>query len=129
VGSAALRVLVIDDDEGLGRIVARMLQPEHEVDVAASGEEALRTLGAGDDHDAIVCSLTMPGVAGDELYASLKENHPEIADRMVFVTSGTLSARGRKFITQVAERVILKPFGLSELRDVVLRAAARRAIA
>jgi hypothetical protein len=44
---------------------------------------------------------------------------------MVFVTSGTLNPSARRFVMQLADRVIVKPFGLSELRDVIRRAIER----
>lgn len=123
MSAAPIRVLVIDDGDGLAKNVARMLRPEHDVTIEISPTKALAQLAGGASFDAIVCGLTMPELGGEELHAQLRSTRPDLVERVAFVTSGTLSPVTRRFIGTVAERVIVKPFGLSELRDVVNRAA------
>ncbi len=60
------RVLVVDDDQALRRVVSRALELEgYEVEVAADGVQALAFLDDEDAHpDAIVLDILMPNLDG-----------------------------------------------------------------
>ena len=58
------RVLVIDDDQRLGTLVARMLAREHEVTVLTSARAALDRIAAGERFDVMLCDLMMPELTG-----------------------------------------------------------------
>jgi PAS domain S-box-containing protein len=105
-----LRVLVIDDEPTLANAVGRMLQDEHHVDVVTSGEAALRRLEAGEDYDAILCDLMMAGVGGMDVYAKLAAARPALARRLVFMTGGAFSANARRFLGEVENACLDKPF-------------------
>lgn len=86
------RVLVVDDEVLIGRVLERTLGQFAEVTVAHSGAEALTKLdalrAAGATFDLVVCDVTMPAMTGPELYARVKEVDPISASRFVFVTGG-----------------------------------------
>lgn len=114
-------VLVVDDERKMGRAIRRMLQREYDVTVVTSGREALDVF---DDQsfDVIVCDLHMPVVSGMKLYGRLKALRPDLQDRMVFITGGLLSEESRRFIDQVDNPLIYKPFGRRELTQAIDRA-------
>src|SRR5262245_21104988 len=59
-----MRVLVVEDETKLARLLARALEEEgHLVDVAGRGEEALWMAGAV-PYDAIVLDVMLPGIDG-----------------------------------------------------------------
>jgi CheY-like chemotaxis protein/two-component sensor histidine kinase len=105
-----LRVLVVDDEARLAGAVGRMLEEYHQVDVVTSGEAALLRLDAGADYDAILCDLMMTGVGGMDVYASLKAQRPALARRLVFMTGGAFSARAQRFLGEVTNICLDKPF-------------------
>lgn len=55
-----LHVLVVDDDEALWAVLREALCTS-DVEIVASGEEALRILRAGEPVDVLVTSLDLPG--------------------------------------------------------------------
>ena len=67
-----MRVLVVDDDPGVGSSVAAALRRDgHKADVVADGEEALVRLGSG-LYDSVVLDVMMPGVDGLEVCRRLR---------------------------------------------------------
>jgi two-component system cell cycle sensor histidine kinase/response regulator CckA len=106
-----LRILVVDDEPPLASAVGRMLEDDHHlVDVVTSGEEALTRLGEGGDYDAILCDLMMAGVGGMDVYANLAAGRPGLARRLVFMTGGAFSANAQRFLDDVKNVCLDKPF-------------------
>ncbi len=113
------RVLVVDDEPELRRIVRRFLERRgHQVDEAGSGAEALERLAAV-SYCAVVLDLKMPEMGGDELFQLLRERHPEIADRVVFATGDVISPARKAFLEESGRPAFEKPFDLQELAEAV----------
>ena len=75
------KVLYIDDDEGLRRLVQRSLGREGmEVVCAADGETGLAILAGADDIDVVAVDLYMPGLSGIEITERINKlpNHPPV---------------------------------------------------
>ena len=72
------RILVIDDEEAVGRAVARILGRDHEVEVFADGRAGLARLLAERSFDLVLCDLMMPELTGMELHAEVKELAPAL---------------------------------------------------
>jgi CheY-like chemotaxis protein len=58
--AGSLNTLVVDDDESLWGLLREALVPS-DVDIVASGEEALRILRSGKPVDLLITSLDLPG--------------------------------------------------------------------
>ena len=116
------RVLVVDDEPLVGRAVSRVLAPRHEVAVATSGAEALALVQAGHVFDLVLCDLMMPGMSGMELYRTVSELAPDVAERFVFLTGGAFTLEADAFLSSTPVERIIKPFDSAALR---LLAAAR----
>ena len=56
------RILVVDDEHGIRKMMLRMLGTEHEVVTAASGEAARAILEGDPAFDVILCDLMMPDI-------------------------------------------------------------------
>ena len=89
--SGRARVLVVDDDRSVAKVVATVLGEHHEVTIARSGREALAALERVPDVDLIVCDLMMPEVSGIDLYETLVLVRPELADHFLFMTGGAFT--------------------------------------
>ena len=122
VGDAA-RVLVVDDDPGVRRAVARALALHgYRVEAAEGGAEALREIGRSSP-DAVILDVAMPEMDGLEVCRRLRATgdrtpvlmltaRDTIADRVVGLDLG-------------ADDYLVKPFALDELL-ARLRALLRR---
>ena len=119
-------VLLVEDDDAVRRVVAKMLtQLGFDVVAAIGGEEGLERFVRGDvQFDFIVLDWIMPGFSGEKLLAALRELSHGLP---VIVISGysaeNLATRGEGVI------FVQKPMTLTQLRAAVceLDLAAHRA--
>jgi len=71
-----LRILVADDDPGIGRTLQEMLEADGcLVEVATDGERALAMLAAK-PFDLVLSDVVMPKMDGYELYLEVRARHP-----------------------------------------------------
>ena len=112
--SAALgRVLVVDDDELLRRVVGRMLEEAgYEVVLAGDGIEALGWVNGAGAFDAVVADLRMPRMGGRVLGERLAAIHPGLP---VLYISGYTGDWQPDLATRAASAFLRKPFVESEL--------------
>ena len=71
------RILLVDDDESLRQLAARLLSPPHAVSHAANGEEALREIRRSLPH-LVVLDLRMPVMDGWQLVERLEREGPAV---------------------------------------------------
>jgi PAS domain S-box-containing protein len=113
------RILVVNDELLVGRILRRSLSVDHEVTLVPDGGEALTRIEGGERYDVIVCDLMMPFITGMEIHTQLLAVAPDQAARMVFLSGGAFSPRVRAFLDQVPNPRLDKPFEMQALRDIV----------
>jgi DNA-binding NtrC family response regulator len=112
------RLLVVDDEVPVLKLVARILATDnYEIAAAESGEAAVRVMQqpgfAG--VDLLVTDLKMPGMNGRELAAVVRKSNPHV--RVLYVTgfADTLFTGVNELGT--AESFIEKPFGADGLLE------------
>lgn len=120
-------ILLIDDDPGLLKALKRTLATEHDVTDHDDPIVALEYLRDHRSVDLILCDFTMPSLTGQEVYERLVATAPDLADRLVFLTGGAHTERGRAFLASMPERYLEKPFSPQSLREFVRRFVAKRA--
>jgi PAS domain S-box-containing protein len=107
------RVLVIDDNVNLGRVMASALELQrHQVSVVHSGREAVEQLVGGAAFDVIFCDLMMADVSGMDVYDELKRRRPGAEDGLVFMTGGAFTDRAQRFLASVPNERLQKPFDI-----------------
>ncbi len=117
----AARVLVVDDEADVADLVRTVLEGAgHEVATADSGQVALAMLEAA-RFDAIVSDLRMPDMDGAGLWRAIREHHPALARRVLFLTGDTLSAGTRQFLDETGCLRLDKPFTRDDLLTLVGR--------
>ena len=120
------RILIIDDDRPVAAAVALELG-NHDVVVAGSGREALHILEHDKEFDVILCDLIMPEITGMDVYESIKVIDPALAERFAFMTGGAFTTPAGRFLAEVTNPRIDKPFEPNALHALVRRIVARRA--
>ncbi len=120
------RVLVVDDEPHVLSMMARLLKAEHDVVIMRDGREAAELLLAGRTFDVVFCDLMMPNMSGVQLYGRILASRPELAERVVFMTGGTLSdGMVRDFLDNVHNERIEKPFDPANVRAMARRYLGR----
>jgi two-component system NtrC family sensor kinase len=83
----ACRVLVVDDEEPVRLLLARILKPEGYLVELASNASQARQIMSKQPFDVVLCDLTMPGESGMELARWIIETCPQSAVVIVSVVS------------------------------------------
>ncbi len=113
------RVLLIDDEPMVLRVLKQLLDRRFEVQTADGLESAIEALGAGERFDVILCDMMMLDGTGMDVHAWLAEHRPDALDGLVFMTGGTFTPRAREFLRGARRRHLSKPFSLKDL-DAIL---------
>jgi CheY-like chemotaxis protein len=121
------RVLVVDDEVALCRILVRALEDDHDVEAVSTGKEALARITAGERFDVILSDLLMPEMTGMELHQRLQQVAPDQARRTVFLTGGAFTATARAFLDKVSNLKAEKPLQQKDLLAVIARTLAEQA--
>ena len=108
-----LRVLVIDDEELVRNVLARMLsQANHRVTVAESGEEGIRLFNEK-EFDIVLTDLGMPGMSGWEVCRTIKKISPHFPVGMI--TGWGMEVDQTKIEESGIDFVVSKPFDFSQI--------------
>ncbi len=117
-------ILLIDDDDSLRRVMEYSLtEAGYRVRTASSGEEGMR-LFEKEACDAVITDITMPGMSGMEVLASVRERNEHIP--VIIITAyGTIES-AVDAMKQGAFDYITKPFNRDELRITLDKALRMR---
>jgi len=119
-----MHLLVIEDDERLGRVLKRLLEEDrHVVDLAVDGETGL-DLAEADGIDVVILDVGLPDISGLEVARRLRKRGTETAILML-TARDTVTDRVTG-LDAGADDYLVKPFAFEEL-SARLRALARRA--
>ncbi len=108
------RILIIDDEVNMLDVLSRALRRRgYQVDTASNGRDGL-ALCQKQRYHLIMSDIRMPDVNGEEFYASLQQQSPDAAARVIFATGDTVSLSTRRFLDENHLTYLTKPFELSE---------------
>jgi len=117
------RVLLVEDEEQVRSLICRYLEKEgFAVTEAEDVPGAVKVLGT--EYDLVVTEIRLPGVSGTELVAAVKSRWP-MTQVLVITGLGDAKVAGEA-LSAGADRYLLKPFGMPELRSELVDALARR---
>ncbi len=120
---AGERILIVDDEEGMRRLLSRVLSREgYETVTAAGGTEALQALAAG-AFDLVVTDIQMPGMSGVELLREVKAFDPSLP--VVVMTAYGTVENAVEALRGGAYDYLTKPFETDEIRLTVAKALER----
>ena len=107
------RILVVDDDASIRRLVATVLKREnYDVDMAGSGRDALSQIELI-QYDVVVLDLMMPDVSGIDVLKRLDVRNPQI--KCVIIMSAASRFEIARATTPNVFTALPKPFEIKEL--------------
>ena len=123
-----MRILVVEDDKHVARAVRRGLEDEgYAVDVALSGTDG-EWYASENAYDALVLDVMLPGLAGDELCARLRQAGNWVPILMLTARSGP--AEEARALDAGADDFLAKPFSfvvlMARIRALLRRGGAER---
>jgi DNA-binding NtrC family response regulator len=114
------KILVVDDEITVCKSIRQaLLNNEYEIDMALSGEEALKKEDEK-KYDVIVADLMMPGLSGIDLLKALKAKNSSA--RVIMITGYPTMKTTVQSMQIGAFDYLPKPFLPNELRSLVARA-------
>lgn len=114
------RILVVDDEESMRKVIADSLEREYDVVCASNGKEACALIDE-ERYDLVITDLVMPEMNGIDLVMKLRESDP---DQKIIAISGGGGIKGRFDYLPVAQligacSILSKPFQVKDLRETV----------
>lgn len=103
------RILVIDDEPAILRSMRALYLHEVDVEVAASGSEAIARLTEDPAFDVIICDVHMPGVDGVAVLEWVDVHAPALTGRVVLCSGAAPTDRVRVAIAASGWPMLEKP--------------------
>lgn len=119
-----IRVLVVDDDNVLRKVITEQLsRSDFHATAAASAREALQLLGDA-DYDVVLLDIRMPDMTGLDALQEIRklEDPPEV----VMLTADTSLSTGIEAMRHGAYDYLTKPATLDEMEAVLRKADEKR---
>ena len=114
------RVLVVDDEDTIRKLLKSRLERENnEVVTAANADEAEKIMASGAEFGAMITDLKMPGKDGFELMAAAKTKFPQL--RVIVITGHGEKEVAVQALRRGASDYLEKPFDMDELSHSVKR--------
>lgn len=119
------RILVVEDDESVRKLVERALSASYDVETAADGLAALRRLKLQPAPDLVICDIMMPGIDGLSVARNMKAGALTRQTPIVFLTARTSPQDVIHGIQAGARQYITKPFKIGDLLKLVQQVLGR----
>jgi len=115
-----VRVLIVDDDLRIGRVLATMLEAPHELVAVGGAAAALERLREDQAWDVVVTDVMMPGLSGVDLFDALQAAPAPLGDLpVVFMTGGITDPDLQRRVMASACPVLAKPLSPGVLVDAI----------
>jgi DNA-binding NtrC family response regulator len=122
-----VKVLVVDDEQNLRKVLAAMLRRNgYEVTVAADGEQGLAEFQKN-GADIVITDLVMPKLGGMDILKSVNASDPEVP--VIIITAHGTVDSAVEAIKLGAFDYITKPFDQAEIQAVIAKADRTHAMA
>jgi excisionase family DNA binding protein len=119
-GTARSRILLVDDEESIRKLLSTMLESSYDVEIAADGDAAIRLLRQpGTHYDLLISDLNMPDMDGLTLIREAQRLNPTLA--AIVITGYSTESSAIEALNLGVTGYLTKPFGTTQ----VLAAAAK----
>ena len=113
------RVLIVDDDPGVARSLARGLRRVADVAMELDPAAALERVSRGERFDLVLCDVMMPGMSGPELFERVVACAPELGAAFVFA-SGGMPAQVQERLRATGRPCLGKPIAIAALLELLV---------
>lgn len=120
----SIRVLIVDDDDGIRRLLTKYLSVQGFDCVSADSGNSALALTRSQHFDAALADVRMPVMSGIELLQHLKAHDPTLA--VLMITGNDTTTEAVQAMKLGADDYILKPFAFDEVLLGLGRALERR---
>lgn len=115
LSARAKTVLILEDDQEFAATLKETLEDQdYRVTVVPNGAIGVQRILAS-DFDAILCDMLMPNFPGDMFYLAVQRSRPHLCDRIIFMTGHQGDHKVAKFLQDVKNCSLGKPFGMRDL--------------
>jgi DNA-binding NtrC family response regulator len=119
------RILAIDNEPSIARLLARLLGRDHDLQSCVSADDACDLIRRGATFDVILCDVLMPGKSGPDFYRYVSRFAPDLCDRIVFITGAICLPSTHDFLDVLSNVTLQKPFTRTALTAAVSDVGAR----
>ncbi len=117
-------ILVIDDEEGIRRLLTTILTEKgYNVDTAATGEEAIRKTSEK-IYNLVLIDIILPDLCGLELLTQIKETRPRT--RKVIMTGNPSLQNAVEALNKGADAYVMKPLDVEKMLNTIAEQFAKQ---
>jgi excisionase family DNA binding protein len=125
IGTTRSRILLVDDEESIRKLLSRMLESTYDVEVAADGDAAIRLLREPDAHyDLLISDLNMPGMDGLTLIREAQRI--DAALPAIVITGYSSESSAIEALNLGVAGYLTKPFGTTQVLAAAAKALSAR---
>lgn len=118
-GKSTETILVVEDESAIVKLCRRTLSDNgFEVDNATNGKIA-QEMVKKKDYFLFLIDIRTPVMNGIEFFRWLREIHPEMTDRVIFMTGDMVRGETTRFVEKSGRPFLLKPFTPDELQAII----------
>lgn len=112
-----VRILVVDDDEGIRKVLETILNEEgYIVETAKDGKEAIEKAKASFYNLALI-DIRLPDMEGTKLLSRMKDSVPRM--RKIMLTGYPSLQNAIEALNKGADAYILKPFDMTKVLETI----------
>jgi DNA-binding response OmpR family regulator len=116
------RILVVEDQDDVAKMIARFLSDEFDVSIANNGLDGLALASQDPRPDLVITDVMMPKLDGVSMVKRLREKEPSRKIPVIFLTAKSDPMDIIAGIQVGARHYITKPFQIDELKKKVRKA-------
>jgi len=125
--NSSLRVLVVEDEPGIGMLCARTLAREgFDITITTNGILAKDIIDNDHNFDICLIDIRIPLLNGMELYNYMEKEHGEMTNSVIFTTGDLLSGKIEEFLRTTQRPCLNKPFIADELKEVIRKTLEKK---
>jgi DNA-binding NtrC family response regulator len=111
------RILVVDDDESIRKVLAAVLEENgYTVDTAENGKEAIEKTNTR-FYNLVLCDIRLPDYEGTTLITKMRETVPKM--RKIIITGFPSLQNAVEALNKGADAYIMKPFDMDKVLQTI----------
>lgn len=111
------RILIVDDDESIRKVLAAVLEENgYMIDAAEDGKEAIEKTDK-DFYNLALVDIRLPDIEGSKLIAMMKKTTPRM--RKIIITGFPSLQNAVEALNKGADAYIIKPFDMDKVLQTI----------